>query len=156
MTDAQTQEPRKPTSKTAWKKAKVHEGVRLPSGAVVSVQLPNLLQMLKGGNVPNELVDVAIQFADTQDVSDPEQRRKLLEDQWDFVKWIVPLTLVDPEITSDDVDDLPIEDLELIAALAGRTTDVDAVGNHLGGLHTSREWRQFRGRFSVDEVAASL
>jgi hypothetical protein len=46
------------TSKSKWKAAKAHE-VTLPSGAEVKIELPDLAKMIKGGQVPNELLDVA-------------------------------------------------------------------------------------------------
>lgn len=141
----------KASTKTAWKKNAIHEGVRLPSGAVVSIRIPNLSALLKAGSIPNDLVDAAIQFAASQELT-----ADVMKEGHDFLVWAVPRTVVDPKIDEDEVDDLPAEDLELLATFIGRTNDVDAVGHHLGGLHTNAEWRRFRGIVSLDEIAAGL
>jgi hypothetical protein len=60
--------------------------------------------------------------------------------------------LVTPKITEDDIDDLPIEDVEMLAGFAMRTNDIDAIGHHLGGLETHRRFRELRGLLTIDEV----
>lgn len=154
MTETQTETPAekpKASSKTAWKKAGTHEGITLPSGAVVDVRLPNLPELIAAGAVPNELVDAAIEFG-TQRKITPE----IIAESWEFVKYVVPITVTSPAISADDVSDIPSEDLQMIAGFAARTVDVDAVGHHLGGLETSAAWRRFRGQLDIEEIAASL
>lgn len=152
-TDTPKPETEKPASgASAWKRRTVHENVTLPSGMVVSLKLPNLSHLLKAGEIPNPLVDAAITFAREK----PEVSRELIEQEGEFLEWLVPTMLVDPEVTSEDVKDLPPEDLQLLGAFAARAADQDAVGAHLGGLHTNREWRRFRGQLTVDEIAEDL
>lgn len=142
-------------SKEAWFAAKVHEDVKLPSGNEVDIQIPNLPKMLKAGDVPNDLIDAAIQFEQTSESDDVVEAVKR---QQDFIEWIVPLTVVNPAITAEDVaeDRLPAEDVAMLAQFAARVRDTDAVGNHIGGLHTNREWRRFRGRPDFDEAPEVL
>jgi hypothetical protein len=135
----------------AWKKARVHAGLTLPSGTTVDVEIPNLPKMLKSGTMPNELIDVALEYQNEERVT-----REMMEQTWDFIKFIVPLTVKDPEITGDDVEDLPIADVEMIASWATRSSDFDAIGHHLGGLEKSEDFRNFRGITTIDEALSRL
>lgn len=156
---SQTEERPKAVSASAWKKAKVHEGVTLPSGAVVDINVPNLSQLIASGQLPNSLVDAAMKLdgaAKEQGEKPNKLDPELLRDTWEFVKYIVPLTVAKPSITSDDVDDLPIEDAEMITSFATRRNDIDAVGHHLGGLETHRRFRELRGLITLDEAMADI
>lgn len=137
------------TSKTQWKKDKTHE-VTLPSSAVVKIELPDLTQMIKGGQIPNELLDVATKVGAGQRIEAEEsadEQRKLLGQVSDFNAFLVSETVVDPELTAAEVQsgDLPAEDIDLLLQFALRKTDFDAVGKHLGGLDTVPSFRKFRG-----------
>jgi hypothetical protein len=68
----------------------------------------------------------------------------------------VILTVVEPKITIDDVPELPYEDIEMLAELATRQRDLDAVGNHIGGLHEVEAFRTFRGLGAADSPLANL
>ena len=57
----------KATSTAAWKKARVHEGVTLPSGAVVDINVPNLSQLIASGQLPNTLIDSAMKHDSAED-----------------------------------------------------------------------------------------
>jgi hypothetical protein len=151
--DEKTPKPRK--TKDAWKKRKVHEDVTLPSGQVVDIQLPNLSQLLKAGDIPNPLADAAIEFENTRDEKVTKER---LIESFDFLCFIVPRTVISPEITPEDVEsmEIPAEDLDMIASFIARATDMDAVGHQLGGLETNRAFRRFRNIIDWDEVAADV
>jgi hypothetical protein len=138
-------------NKTEWKKAKVHEGITLPSGVKVDITIPNLTQMVATGALPNELTAVALRQQEADKIDED-----VLRETWKFVKHIVPVMLVNPKITEDDVEELPIEDLEMLASFATRQADLDAVGHHLGGLETSRSFRELRGLISLDEALESV
>jgi hypothetical protein len=136
------------TSKTAWKKRREHE-VTLPSGAEVKIALPDLAAMIQGGQIPNELLDVATKVGSGKgvDVSDaPEEQRKLMGQVSDFNAFLVEKTVIEPSVTKDEVlsGDLPAEDVDLLIQFALRKTDFDAVGKHLGGLDTVDSFRKFR------------
>jgi hypothetical protein len=137
---------------SGWKKRAVHENVQLPSGQVVSLKLPNLAQLLKAGAIPNDLVEATITFAREQ----PEISREVVEQEADFLEWLIPAMIVEPEVTSEDVPELPSEDLQMLAQFAARNIDQDAVGNHLGGLHTNRDWRRFRQQLTIEEIAEDM
>ena len=152
---SETTESPKATSAAGWKKAKVHQGVTLPSGTVVDITVPNLVTMIASGELPNPLIDAAMQAQG----GSPDQQEKLspetLKDTWEFIRFIVPGMLVKPTITADDIDDLPVEDVEMLAGFATRRNDIDAVGHHLGGLETSRRFRELRGLITLDEALSS-
>lgn len=127
-------------TKAQWKKDRVHDGITLPSGAIVSIRIPNLPLMVKTGQLPNPLVEVATTAAATGQVP-PD----LLERLEEYNRFLVAHTVVEPKITEEDVDDLPYEDIELLVQLATRSTDMDAVGHHIAGLERVESFRQFRG-----------
>lgn len=139
MTDQATTKT-KAVSKTAWKEANVHTGVTLPSGAIVDIKIPSLPQLIKAGQVPNHLIDIAIEQGSSDKID-----RNILEQTWEFTCFIIPKMLINPEITEDDVSDLPALDLEMLIGFASRVTDMDAVGHQLGGLETQGSFRELRG-----------
>lgn len=142
----------KPDTKTQLLKRRFHEGVTLPSGAVVTIVLPNLGQMIKAGTLPNDLIQAALkqQSADQQVQLTEEDLKK----DWDFVEWIVPLTLHEPKVTAEDVPNMDPMDITMLANFAARRTDIDAVGHQLGGLETQKSFRNHRGIFTFEEAMA--
>lgn len=138
-------------TKTAWKSKRTHTDITLPSGQVVDLQVPNLPKLLKGGEIPNTLVDAAVQSQSGTKVT-----RELIEQTWDFYRWLVAEAVQKPDIVEADVDELPAADIELIVSLATRQTDLDAVGHQLGGLETQRAFRDFRGLITTDETGLGL
>lgn len=127
------------TSKTAWQKAKTHT-ITLPSGTAVEIQLPNMPLLIKAGDIPNHLLDVAVkvQTAQTVDV-------EMIQAQADLIRFLIPRIVVKPAITEEDVESIPYEDIEMLMEFANRQRDFDAVGHHLAGLETSDQFRKFRG-----------
>lgn len=139
---AATAAPKK-TAKSidAWAKHKRHS-VNLPSGYEVEIEIPNLPLMVKQGTIPNDLLDAAMGAIERNQIT-PE----LIKEQADFFGLLLSVMVKEPALEKSVVDDdvLPYEDIELLVELGTRQRDVDAIGNHLGGLHTSKEWRRFRG-----------
>lgn len=136
-------------SKSAWKKRKQHDVV-LPSGAEVTIALPDLATLIKSGQVPNELLDVATKVGAGGNAAadeSPEKQRELLGQVGEFNAFLVSQTVVEPKVTKEEVlaGDVPSEDIDLLIQLALRKTDFDAVGKHLGGLDTVESFRAFRG-----------
>lgn len=131
------------TTKTSWFKAKRHDGVTLPSGTVVSIELPNLSLMLKTGQIPNVLVDAAVEMqnAATRGV---EVTREMIESQWDFYSFLVSKTVVEPEVSPEEVEHIPAEDVEMLVEFATRQRDIDAVYKHIAGLDKMESFRKFR------------
>lgn len=149
-------------SKEQWKSKAVHP-ITLPSGAEVDIRLPDLAQMIKGGQIPNELLDVAekvgsgVPIGDALAAEKPDGEEKTEKDGvskgligmiTEFHAFLVAATVVSPEITQEEVltpGTVPAEDIAVIVQFALRERDFDAVGHHLGGLETVPEFRQFRG-----------
>lgn len=136
-------------SKTAWKKQREHD-ITLPSGAEIRVALPDLSAMIKSGNIPNDLLDVATKIGTGEKIDlgdDGDKKRELLGQALDFNAFIVEQTVIEPKVTAEEVrtQQIPAEDVDLIVQIALRKTDFDAVGKHLGGLETVESFRKFRG-----------
>ena len=134
----------------SWKAAKRHQ-ITLPSGFQVQIEIPNLPLLVKTGQLPNDLVTEALAAIQGGDLT-PE----VIAKQSDFYDKLVSQCVKEPVITEEDVHDLPFEDVELISEIATRQRDLDAVGHHVGGLHTSKDWRKFRGLDYSDEAMAGL
>lgn len=137
----------KAVTASGWKKAKTHT-VRCPSGVYVKVNIPDIADMIDSGQLPQHLIDAAIQVA-TRDKVKPS--KELITQQKEFTDAIVQKMVVEPELSAADVREIPYEDKEFLVSIATRQTDFDAEGNHIGGLHTSATFRRFRGLGSFDE-----
>lgn len=138
-TDTGTEIGRRVKTAADWKKARQHD-ITLPSGIEVSIIIPNLPLMVKTGQIPNDLLDAALGAIQKQEVT-PE----LIKEQSDFFHLLVLTMVKEPEITEEDIPELPYEDIELLVEIGTRQRDIDAVGNQIAGLHKSEDWRKFRG-----------
>jgi hypothetical protein len=134
-----TKSPVGKVSKTAWKARRKHD-VTLPSGAQVSIVIPNQAAMLKAGSIPNELLSIVLKQQDGDDKLTVEDIKAAAQ----FDRFLVTKTVVDPEVTEDDLDDLPAEDLTMLVEFATRRRDTDVLGHHLAGLETTEEFKTFR------------
>lgn len=136
------------TTLSKWKKSRVHE-VTLPSGFQVKIIIPNLPQLIKAGQLSNELINAAL--GATQ--GDEKITRETIEQQADVYNKLVSITVKEPTVTEEDVAELPYEDVEMIVELATRQRDIDAVGHHIGGLEKIEEFRKFRSLgFSSEDI----
>lgn len=122
-----------------WKSAKRHT-VTLHSGAVVEFEVPNLPLLIKTGRIPQPLIEHALSLQTKTKVSKED-----IEDQYEFYRVLVPLVVKVPELTPEDVDLIPFEDVEMIVEFATRQRDIDAVGHHIGGLEKIESFRELRG-----------
>jgi len=147
------------TTKTEWKASRVKDAskwrdagkhdVVLASGVEVTIKIPNLPQMVKTGQIPNDLLDAALGAIQKQEIT-PE----LIKEQADFYHLMVATMVVEPQVTETEIPELPYEDIELLVELGTRQRDVDAIGQQISGLHLSADWRKFRGWDSGDEDVA--
>lgn len=131
--------PERPKDASAWGARKTHSVV-LPSGAEVTIQIPSLPMLARTGQIPNDLIENAVLAMQ----GEAEITAELLVEQADFYDKLIALTVVEPKITEEQVAGLPYEDVEMLAELATRQRDVDALGRHIAGLHKSKEFRTFR------------
>ena len=135
-------------NKTQWKARRKHQ-VTLPSGANVTIVIPNQAAMLKAGSIPNELLSIVLKQQEGDDKLTIEDIKAAAE----FDRFLVTKTVVDPEITEEDLDDLPAEDLTMLVEFATRRRDTDVLGHHLAGLETTEEFKTFR---ELEERLADL
>lgn len=138
----------KPASVASWKKARKHN-ILCPSGVRVDIVIPDLPRMIEAGNIPQHLLDAALGVA-TDAESKPSA--DLIKQQREFSDVLVMLTVEEPKLSEADLPDIPFEDRELIVALATRQRDIDAEGEHIGGLMKSDKFRKFRGFSEFDET----
>lgn len=131
----------KAVTAAGWKALKNHT-VTCPSSAVVVIKIPDLPELVKAGQIPNDLVETAIGVASGRKVT-----RDDVIQQADFYNKLAALTVVEPVVTEENFanGDIPFEDKEFLVEIATRQRDLDAVGHHLGGLEKSRDFRTFRG-----------
>lgn len=150
VTQDPTAAPSNPNASTTegWKQAAVHQGVYMPSGAVVDIKLPNLTALAKSGSIPNELLELVTQTVAQGGID--EDDAGLLSRLDDLHNYLVAETVVNPDITVDDVPSLPPEDVATLVEFAFRQRDSDITGRQLGGLEKVESFRRFRGLPSLD------
>lgn len=141
------QGPEQVRTADALKKRAVHPGITLPSGAVITVRIPNLFHLVKVGKMPNELIEAALAQQNAKELT-----KEIMVETWDYTEWVVPLTLVIPEVTTEDVAEMDPLDVEMLANFAARRIDLDAVGHQLGGLETQKSFRDFRDLTTLGEA----
>ena len=154
MTDEANEE--KVASLAQLEKAGTHK-IRLHSGALVEIRLPDIAELIESGVIPQHLLQTATQMANAMQTGQaPEVTQETVIQQKEFVNAVTIATLVNPKVDAETVTKVPIEDRELITQIATRSRDVDAVGDHIGGLHTSEKWRRFRGVGEFDPTLADF
>ena len=112
MTTTQSRVP--PTSADAWKRDEP-ETVELPSGNVAVLQRPRIMSMIKRGEVPNPLLEAAVEMATGAKSSDFAKTIEMMD-------VLVASAFLEPRVTlerDDDpatlwVDDLDDEDKQLV------------------------------------------
>lgn len=155
-------------TKEAWGKRSVHV-VTCPSGMEVKIRIPNVGLLLEGDALPQRLRQVALQemldpiearvargsiSAGGEDEPSQDAPAAVTLDEvkqlYDLNNWLVVQTVLEPELTIDDLPDLPAEDLEMLIKIANRERTVDAVGKSLGTDPLSR-WETFRVKHGCAE-----
>lgn len=143
----------KPASLSEWKKATVHT-VRLPSGMYVGMKVPDLAGLIEAGVIPQNLLDAAL--AVTGDDAEKKPDRDFIVKEKEFTDALVIASVVTPKITPADVDEIPFPDKVMLMEIATRQRDLDAEGNHIGGLDKSDKFRKFRGLDQFDTTLEDL
>lgn len=137
---------------SAWKKAATHYPL-LPSGVRVGIQIPDLAALVESGEIPNDLVEVALGVASGEDTKPSVE---LIKQQKEFTDLLVLRTVVDPKLDEDTVKFIPFEDKDFLVSIATRQRDLDAEGEHLAGLTRSDKFRRFRRLGEFDEDVEGL
>lgn len=138
-------------SKTAWFRAADHT-VTLPSGARVGIRIPDLPTLIEAGELPQTLLDAAIGVA-TGGSEQPTVES--IKQEREFRDKLITLTVTEPKISDEDVKNIPVEDKDYLVEFALRQRDLDAEGEHIGGLTKSDKFRRFRGLDSLDALLES-
>lgn len=127
-----------PVTAQEWISRGVHT-ITCPSGVRVKIRIPDLSALMAGKAVPENLrgaalIDLAGGLAamerDEQGI--PKLSDDVLKGETDLRFWLVREAVVEPALTEDDVRRLPVEDRDLIVALAQRQTAYDALGVRIG------------------------
>lgn len=139
-----------PVSLASWKGKKRHTVV-LPSSAEVEIEIPNLPQMIAGGQVPNALMQAAVNFTQK-----PKITPELIKEQYEFTQYLFCETVKVPAVTMSEVEGIPYEDIEMVLEFATRQRDMDAVGLHMAGLEKVESFRRFRRLPDSDDDLARL
>lgn len=146
--------PPEPTDLAGWKKAATHHPL-MPSGVRVGIRIPDLPGMIEAGDIPQHLLDVALQVAGgTADSVKPSV--ELVKQQREFTDHLVMKMVVEPKLSEADLAEIPYEDKEMLVAIGTRARDRDAEGSHLAGLDTSEKFRRFRLWGEFDPALAGL
>lgn len=142
------------TSVEEWGKAGVHS-VLCPSGARVDIKIPDLPAIIEAGELPQHLLDAAIGVA-TGNGGSTEPSKELISKEREFTDVLVSLMVVSPQLSAEDARLVPYEDKEMLIAIATRQRDLDAEGEHIGGLSKSAKFRRFRKLGEFDTPLADL
>jgi hypothetical protein len=147
-------------SVAGWKKAAIHYPL-LPSGIRVGIRVPDLAKMIETGQVPQHLLSAALGLAKAQveeekKVPTPEELTENAAQDREFTDLITLASVVEPKVSENDLEAIPVEDKQFIVALATRQRDLDAEGEHIAGLTKSEKFRRFRGLGEFDPALAGL
>lgn len=150
----------KPVSASAWMKQAFHL-VTLPSGAVVKIRIPDIAALIKTGEIPQALLGEAIAAAKGmgQDTEPKAPTAEEMSREVEFKNLVIKATVVEPEITDallEPKTGMPAEDKDMLVEFAMRQTEFDAIGNQIAGLHTSAQYRKFRGLGGLYEDVEGL
>lgn len=131
-----------------WNKKGEHAPL-LPSGFRPKIRIPDLPALIEAGEIPQHLLDVALDVAGGEDT---RPSIELIKTQREYTDRLVQLTVIDPVLDDETVKSVPFEDKDMIVAIATRLRDLDAEGEHIAGLTKSDKFRKFRrlGEFSED------
>lgn len=152
----------------AWK-ARSDRGphiATLPSGEQVEFVVPDSNALIRSGRLPSRLLDIAVMAAAYPDgaegyVADlayravterdteakaaaAETLAQAIRDGLELRDWLVAQMVVKPELTPDDVIELPEPDVEMLLEFAERKRNTDSLGVVLP-IVVLEEFARFRG-----------
>jgi hypothetical protein len=158
MSDETAAPPKTPSAVSRWKKLGKPQEVTLHSGMRIKIKVPDVPEMLRAGEVPNELIAAVNEARD--DVSPSGFDMEKVKDATDYMRWLVSVTVVEIDegdgnfvaanLEPDDVPSLPVHDRDMILEFALRQRDRDAVGHQLYGMEKVSAWARFRDGGTVD------
>ena len=155
------------TPADVWRQKAIHT-VTTPSGAVLRIRIPGIGTLLENGDLPDYLYGIAL-----LDISHPDgaagalremvddvllegEKRTVVLDQvrklGEYQRRLVAAALVDPALTYDEIkkDDLPEDDLGMVAEIVQRLRATDARGVRIGVEPLDR-WARFHLEHGLPE-----
>lgn len=144
--------PDRPATAAEWMNT-VHDPV-LPSGRQVVYRDVTLAELVQVAELPEELLELVVaewsrpgaaveqalqplqelpgKATKAQRVKAEKASRQVVERIRQINRQLIALALVEPEMTAEQLEQVPYADLELLTALINRKTSYDAVGRHVG------------------------
>lgn len=136
----------------SWAARAVHR-ITLETGMQVTIRIPNIGVLLKQDMIPSHLRRVAYDkiardagLGDSGETDEDAPKVDVAEtvnSLYGLAEWLVTQTVVEPQLTVEDLPLLPQEDIDLLMNIALRERDTDARGVRLGVEPLSR-WDTFR------------
>jgi hypothetical protein len=145
-------------SKTSWL-TRVHDAV-LPSGIKITYRDLTLAELALLDELPQDLLEIAVaEWADPGSAAELVQQpfrqlpekpsakqqsaaeaaaKETLTKIAALNRHMIAAALVEPKLTVDELERVPMPDLELLAALINRTVATDAAGRTLGVVPTDQ------------------
>ena len=137
----------------------IHDAI-LPSGRRVRFRDVTLVELIQHDSLPEDLLELALAEwgrpgAATEQALQPlqelpedaskaqrakagKQSRQVVDRIRAVNRQLIALALVEPEMTAEQLDQVPYADLELLTALINRKTSYDAAGRHVGVVPLDR------------------
>lgn len=153
MASKQLEKPKNGTTLSSWKKTGVIRGVTLPSGTIVDLRPLSLETHLTFGRTPDALRVIAISDVraklGNRDISN-EERADALAQHVAHQRPLLVEMIVSPEVTEDDLAELPEQDIEWLIAFSNRAVTEDAAGRALG-VEPLNRWATFRHEHGCED-----
>jgi hypothetical protein len=146
----------------SWKKRGGPHRITLPSGQRVLANVLGLSQLARLEGLPDDLTDAVVLHivnlengglpakigaelskAGHGDEEAAEKANQYIADFGRLAKHLVAEALVEPELTVDDLDEVPEEDLEMLMRIVTGRQTFDAAGVRIG-VEPLNAWATFR------------
>lgn len=155
-------------SGAAWKKRGGPHRITLPSGQRVLARVLGLSQLARLEGLPDDLTDAVVVHvvnleqgglpaaigaelskAGHGDTEAAEKAHQHIADFGRLTKHLVAEALVEPDLTVNDLDEVPEEDLEMLMRIVTGRQTFDAAGVRIG-VEPLDAWATFRDRHRCD------
>lgn len=158
-----------PPSLSGWQARAIHT-ITVPSGQRLKIRIPGIATLLEHGDLPDDLVDLALAEVTKPDGAAGEVARLMDADEdrekalvrlaqfGTFQKQLVCCAVLEVErdgvwqpvsLSLADLDDLPEDDLAMVAEIVQRLRGKDARGVTIGVEPVDR-WRRFHDHHGLD------
>jgi hypothetical protein len=158
--------------RAGWAGRAIHRA-ELWSGMRILFRFPTLGELIATGELPERLLELALleygdpgrsyrligaqaeQALDEQKSDEERQAAKDRADQFGrdlatLNRELCALALVEPKLTAEELSEVPLQDLEMLAGFINRTVVMDAAGRRIG-IEPLDTFRQFRDKHGCGE-----